>query len=527
MNIHVLALSVVLLSLLGAYTLLWLFLRTPVGELFKDAPGRRKVHQRTVPRMGGVCIILSFLGGLFLWRAAAASATPGFDAPLFTSVVFASLTILLIGILDDTFLIEIQNRAKFLLETLIAIEIVYILGIRLETISFFGAPLALGWIGGPLTVFWLVGVSNAVNIIDGVDGLAAGIALITLAAVSALALLSDALSLAFVAGAAASAAAGFLAHNRPPARVFLGDAGSLFLGMVLGLTTVRIVSNPVADEQLPVQVALLLAGLPILDVSAAMVRRFAAARRKGGSAISALLAMTVADSDHMHHRLLYYGLTHAQTAMFLGFAAASFCAAALVTALSSILTGVLITANAICIAGWLLFRLDFLHPLSSFLKSIRPPNDAAAPRHIIGVISADDVFQYALSHYDQTAFTFLFLESGEHAAAPHHVDAFILVNTEPARRERDRIQAHAIAARTDKPVMLIAESLDDPADRTRPAGRVFHAARPIYIPALVNELYTLTSRRAEPAAARVAPRLIAKAHPVFGWIRYGKEFSKR
>ncbi len=521
--------SAFLFPMAGVYLLVWLFLRTPIGDLFKDPPGKRKVHQRTIPRLGGVCIIISFLSSLYFWHVFGAALYPRLSLGLFDSVIFASLTVLIIGILDDTYLIEIQNKAKFILEVLIALEIVFLMGVRIGTISLFGVTVTTGWWGVPLTILWLVGVSNAINIIDGVDGLAASISLIGFVTISVLAALAQETGLLLLAVTSASVTTGFLLHNRPPARAFLGDTGSLFLGMMLGLLSVRIISIPTVREPHSVAIAVLVVGIPILDVFTAMVRRFVQATRAKKSLFKAAASMAVADNDHMHHRLLYHGLSHAQVTAFLTLVNGTFCAAAVVISQTPPLVRALTLLYVVGLSGWLLLRVDFLYTIPAALRSFFVKTDSPAARKIIGIVTADDVLHHALSQYDQTTFTFLFLSNSDILCSPHRFESIVVVNEKADLFEEDRAYAHRLSMLHQCPVVLISHDRDplfNPSLNELP-GTVYHASRPVYIPALLNELDSLSREPAPQVASRRRLINITRMQPILGWSQHGKAFSKK
>jgi UDP-GlcNAc:undecaprenyl-phosphate GlcNAc-1-phosphate transferase len=171
-------------------------------------------------------------------------------------------------------------------------------GWRIETIVLPGlAPLHLGGLATPVTVVWLIGTSNALNLVDGLDGLAAGLALIAAAALGVVASLHGDLPTGLLLAAVAGAAAGFLPWNRFPASVFLGDSGALWLGFMLGAASLRAASP--APGALAALVPVLALAVPLADTAFALVRRLAALRNpfKG-------------DLRHLHHRLLAAGVEH-------------------------------------------------------------------------------------------------------------------------------------------------------------------------------------------------------------------------
>ncbi len=157
----------------------WLFLVSPGIRIFSDRPGARKVHQKITPRIGGVSIIISFLLFIFIWHCSSFMTLPHINSKFFIAVIFGTIGIGVIGFFDDIIFFSISNHIKFLFEVLIAILLITISGIKLDTIYLSGQAYSLGFSAWPVTVLWLVGVTNALNIIDGVDGLAGMVALVS------------------------------------------------------------------------------------------------------------------------------------------------------------------------------------------------------------------------------------------------------------------------------------------------------------------------------------------------------------
>jgi UDP-GlcNAc:undecaprenyl-phosphate GlcNAc-1-phosphate transferase len=197
-----------------------------------------------------------------------------------------------VGLVDD--LRELAPLAK-LAGQLAAAIVTVALGLSLTELAWFGGTIQLGWAGPLLTVAWLVAVANAVNLIDGLDGLAGGVSLATLVAFAAIALMRDQPAVLLCTVAAAGAVVAFLAHNRPPASIIMGDAGSMFLGMLLGTSSVALVAADPARIT-PLLVVLALA-VPLADMTWAVVRRLASRK-----------SIFTADSNHIHHQLMARGL---------------------------------------------------------------------------------------------------------------------------------------------------------------------------------------------------------------------------
>jgi UDP-GlcNAc:undecaprenyl-phosphate GlcNAc-1-phosphate transferase len=256
-------------------------------------PGYRRLHNVPTPTMGGIAIALATASGLIL----AALLLPDlFDEyrDRFFFLTLASFVILVTGIIDDKW--ELSARAKIIGE-LVATTVLIMGGFRIENISNpFGESIELGWLSYPLTYLWVLGLTNAINLSDGLDGFAAGIVVISTLSIALVSYIrgNDMILISMVAVAGASL--GFLIYNFPPARIFMGDTGALFLGFILaGLTTMERVKGPVTVALI---IPILALALPILDTALAMLRRLVA-----HSTISK------GDARHIHHRMLEMGLS--------------------------------------------------------------------------------------------------------------------------------------------------------------------------------------------------------------------------
>jgi UDP-GlcNAc:undecaprenyl-phosphate/decaprenyl-phosphate GlcNAc-1-phosphate transferase len=259
--------------------------------LIIDRPGVRKVHAAPIPRVGGLAMAVGVL--------VAAALAIGLQAQD-RWFLMAGAVLVVFGALDDRF--DLDYRVK-LLGQLIAVNIVVILGdVQVHAITLDDRVMLPGWISLPLTVFFLVGVTNAVNLADGLDGLAGGTTFLCLCAVALLSSVGDqsagtALCLTF-----AGAVLGFLRFNTYPASVFMGDAGSQLLGFTIGVLSVRATQNPAS--QVSAAIPILLLALPILDTLSVMVQRIG----EGRSPFSP-------DKNHIHHKLLALGFGHHEAVM--------------------------------------------------------------------------------------------------------------------------------------------------------------------------------------------------------------------
>jgi len=325
-----------------------------------DRPGGRKTHRTPMPRIGGVAVFAGFVAGL-----ATASFLSGvlIDPPrvevYWPGLVIAATAMFLTGLIDD--LTELSYRWKFLAQFACA-GYVWFCGFRIEILTNpLGGVIELGWLSLPITVFWIVGITNAVNLIDGLDGLAAGTALITTLAVGAIGFAMQSLGVTAACVALAGSLVGFLRYNFNPARIFLGDSGSMFLGFVLAVISAR------GSQKLPttviVLVPLLVLALPLLDTSMAVARRLywltahtLTSRRRLRYLLRNIDALFQPDRDHIHHRLIDMGLSHRATVLALyGVGTASALVAFVLTFVQSheigfLLLGVLVGSMAALVA---------------------------------------------------------------------------------------------------------------------------------------------------------------------------------
>jgi UDP-GlcNAc:undecaprenyl-phosphate/decaprenyl-phosphate GlcNAc-1-phosphate transferase len=258
---------------------------------FVDEPGGRKVHTVAIPRIGGLAMALGAL------VAALAAIDLHAEDRWF---LVAAVILVIFGALDDRF--DLDYRVKFIGQ-LLAVGIVVFAGdTQVRAITLDDRVLLPAWISLPITILFLVGITNAVNLADGLDGLAGGTTFLCLCAVALLSSVGDhtantALCLAF-----AGAILGFLRFNTYPATVFMGDAGSQLLGFAIGVLSLRATQN--LATQVSASIPILLLAIPILDTLSVMMQRIG----EGKSPFSP-------DKNHIHHKLLALGFGHHEAVM--------------------------------------------------------------------------------------------------------------------------------------------------------------------------------------------------------------------
>jgi UDP-GlcNAc:undecaprenyl-phosphate GlcNAc-1-phosphate transferase len=274
-------------------TMAWLpvFVRVATKWGIVDKPGARKVHAAPIPRVGGVAMIVGVL-------VAAVVVIPlGVQESCF---LIAATMLAVFGALDDW--LDLDYRIK-LGGQLLAVLIVVLAGdTQLHSITLDERLALPGWASIPLTVLFLVGITNAINLADGLDGLAGGTTFLCLGALAMLAHSSGQIVTAALALAFAGAVLGFLRFNTYPASVFMGDAGSQVLGFAVGVLSLRVTQS--GESALSAGLPILLLALPILDTLSVMVQRVS----EGRSPFSA-------DKNHIHHKLLQLGFDHHEAVM--------------------------------------------------------------------------------------------------------------------------------------------------------------------------------------------------------------------
>jgi UDP-GlcNAc:undecaprenyl-phosphate GlcNAc-1-phosphate transferase len=271
-----------------------------------DEPTARRVHTRSIPRMGGIAIVVGFFAPLVaLFSLHTGMARTILAQPkTIVALALGSLVIAGLGLLDD--MVGVGAKRKLLVQTLAAC-IAYAGGLRIEAITLpFTSTISLGWLGLPVTILWITAIINALNLIDGLDGLAAGVAFFGCATNFVVAYLNNNLLICLFSAALGGAILGFLIYNFNPATIFMGDSGSMFLGFSLATISLLGSASQKSPTVIAILVPLLALGLPIMDMLFAMLRRFLERR-----------SIFSPDRGHIHHRLLDLGLTHRRAVLVL------------------------------------------------------------------------------------------------------------------------------------------------------------------------------------------------------------------
>ena len=254
---------------------------------FVDRPGFRKIHAYPIPRAGGIPIAIAYALALVNYTSGQPWIAPHSPA---WKIIPGAAVIFAVGLLDDFF--NLRPLVKLGGQVVAAI-LVFWCGLRIDTLASFDLPI---WASFLITVFWLLLCANALNLIDGLDGLCAGMGFLATLTLFGVAILRGDTSLAFATFPLAGALLGFLVYNFHPATVFLGDSGALLIGFLLGCY--GMISTQKTATLLSVAVPIFALSIPLLDVSLSVLRRFLRNR-----------PIFSADKGHIHHRLLDRGLS--------------------------------------------------------------------------------------------------------------------------------------------------------------------------------------------------------------------------
>jgi len=262
-----------------------------------DIPNERKIHTKPISRIGGVAIwlstMLTFLSLVFLSYYPYGS--------LLSGILLGSSLMFLLGLIDDIYNLD----AKFKLFIQIAIStLVYLLGVQISHIPFFGG-IDLGLWSYPITILWLVGISNAFNFIDGVDGLAGSVVTVNAVtlAIIAVALTPPSPISALIAFILAGSMLAFLTYNFNPAKIFMGDSGALFSGFLLAAISI---TGVMKAATLAILLPFVVLAVPIMDITYSSLRRICMGK-----------SPFVADAEHIHHKLLHAGFSQKKTVVIL------------------------------------------------------------------------------------------------------------------------------------------------------------------------------------------------------------------
>ncbi|WP_434749169.1 glycosyltransferase family 4 protein [Paenibacillus amylolyticus] len=301
-----------------------------------DTPNARKVHTRIMPRLGGLGIFLAFIITVAALLPFVSAWFTTRDMSFVSAFLVGGSIIVLIGALDDRF--ELSAKVKLLGQIVAASVVVFGFNIRVDfvNIPFQDAYSSLEtWVSIPLTILWIVGVTNAINLIDGLDGLAAGVSGIAIGTIAMMSFLMGNTMIALMCLVLLGSIIGFLFFNFHPAKIFMGDTGSLFLGFSLAMLSM------LGFKQIAVVsfiTPLIIIGVPLSDTLFAIIRR--AVQRK---------PIFSPDKGHLHHCLRELGFSHRQTVLIIYGIAAFFGVLAIIQSSAAMFEANWVTFVVICI----------------------------------------------------------------------------------------------------------------------------------------------------------------------------------
>lgn len=283
----------IMLAVLIAYFIVPFAIRLApiIGAM--DEPDSRKVHQVDMPRVGGIAIFLAFIVSMLIFVPRTAS---------INGVLLGAALIFIVGLLDD--ILDLNAWIKLAAQIAAASVAVYYGVVVSFVTNPFDGLLNLGYFSIPLTLLWIVGITNAINLIDGLDGLAAGVSAIAGVTMGIISLLHGQTIVAVMAFILVAAILGFIPYNFHPARTFMGDCGSNVLGFILGCLAILGLTKSAAVISLFLPIVIL--GIPIFDTFFAIIRR-----------MYNKAPIFHPDKDHLHHRLLGMGFSHSGSVLII------------------------------------------------------------------------------------------------------------------------------------------------------------------------------------------------------------------
>ncbi|MGP4078985.1 glycosyltransferase family 4 protein [Pseudalkalibacillus sp. R45] len=258
-----------------------------------DHPDQRKVHGKVMARLGGLAIFIGVVVGYF---------TSGLYTEEVTGITLAGIVIILTGLFDDLYTLSPKIKLG---GQILAALLVISSGLTIDILNLpFIGMFEVGIWAYPLTLIWIIGITNSINLIDGLDGLAAGISSIVIGTIAVMAFLNGNVLILTIALVILGSVIGFLVYNFHPAKIFMGDTGSLFLGYMISVLSILGLYKSVTLFSFVVPIILL--GVPIFDTIFAIIRRIANKK-----------PITAPDKGHLHHRLITLGISHRNTVLII------------------------------------------------------------------------------------------------------------------------------------------------------------------------------------------------------------------
>ncbi len=306
----------------------------------KDA---RRVHKKPMPRLGGLAIFVAFV-------VAGISVLP-LEQSSIRGMLIGGVCIVVLGIFDDIY--QLSAKVKLIGQIVCALALIAF-GLKIEWLTNpLGGMLYLGKFSIPVTIFWVVGITNTLNFIDGLDGLAAGIAAIAAFAMMLVNISLGETNAVLLTALLCGSALGFLPHNFNPAKIFMGDTGAMFLGFMLAASAIE--GAVKSATAIALIVPILALGLPIFDTAFAIVRRLLNGK-----------SIMEADKGHLHHRLMARGLSQRQAVLYLYFISFSLGVCSVILARIGFKEAIIALTFVICM---LFFSIRYLNVMTETKKS--------------------------------------------------------------------------------------------------------------------------------------------------------------
>ena len=347
------AIKIVLVTLISSIILVPFIKKIAEHVGAVDIPNKRKVHNGLIPRLGGLAIYLSFLLGYILFAGQSIE---------MISILIGSFVIIITGIIDD--IKSLPPKFKFSGQLIASLIVVLYGGITLSEVTLFGYYFRFTpMVGNIIAIFLILGCINAINLIDGLDGLAAGISSIYFLTIGIIAFVINQsasldISLTFIM---LGSTLGFLVHNFYPARIFMGDSGSMFLGFIISVIALLGFKNITFTSFV---VPLLILAVPILDTSFAIVRRLLKHEK-----------ITAPDREHLHHQFLNKKISHRTTVIIIYIIDALFAFASIIYVINNRVLGEIIYAVLFVIIGWLVLGTNIISERKTIKKLVKKLGD--------------------------------------------------------------------------------------------------------------------------------------------------------
>ncbi|QQD86030.1 MULTISPECIES: glycosyltransferase family 4 protein [Jeotgalicoccus] len=277
---------------------------------FVDYPNYRKVHKVPMPYLGGVAILVSFTIVTLFAQPAEIEYKP---------IIIGATILCFVGLVDDKY--DLKPFVKFIGQ-LVAISVPIYYGIIIDTITPFGIEINFGVLSVLVTVIWLAAIINAINLVDGLDGLATGVVIIALASIAVITIFQSNIFVMMICIILIGSLLGFLPYNFHPAKIFLGDNGAMMLGYIVGVLSIIGFKN---ITFISLFFPIIILGVPFIDMFFAVIRRY----REGVSVMRA-------DKNHLHHRVRHLGFSHRESVVLIYFIALLFAIGGVVMYLATV-----------------------------------------------------------------------------------------------------------------------------------------------------------------------------------------------